>query len=73
MRVQDIPEIEKLSISEKILLVEDLWENIALNNSRILIPKSHVDELEKRNKKYQAAPDNLLTLDQLQSKIKTRK
>ena len=29
MRVKDIPEIKKLSMSEKILLVEELWDSIA--------------------------------------------
>lgn len=73
MKVQDIPEIAKLSVPEKILLVEDLWENIAINDSHIHVPQSHVDELEKRNKRYQSDPGNLLTLDQLQTKIEARK
>jgi putative addiction module component (TIGR02574 family) len=29
MRVEDLPEISKLSAPEKILLVEDLWESIS--------------------------------------------
>ncbi|MCZ7624114.1 hypothetical protein KsCSTR_30000 [Candidatus Kuenenia stuttgartiensis] len=29
MRVNDIPEITKLSTPEKILLVEDLWDSIS--------------------------------------------
>ncbi len=73
MKVDDIPEIADLSISEKILLVEDLWDNISVNDSDIIIPQSHIDELEKRNRRYQANPGNLLTLEQLQNSIKRRK
>jgi len=29
MRVNDIPEIARLKIPEKILLLEDLWDSIA--------------------------------------------
>ena len=31
MRIHDIPEIDNLSASEKILLVEDLWDKIAVD------------------------------------------
>jgi putative addiction module component (TIGR02574 family) len=73
MKLQDIPEIAEFSIPEKILLLEDLWENIAINDSRIPVPQSHVDELEKRNKRYQSDPGSLLTLDQLRINIDARK
>lgn len=33
MNVKDVPEIKKLSTAEKILLVEDLWDNIASDES----------------------------------------
>lgn len=73
MKVHDIPEIADLSISEKILLVEDLWDNISVNDSNIHIPQSHINELEKRNRRYQGNPGNLLTLEQLQNSIERRK
>ena len=73
MKIQDVPEIAKLSVPEKILLVEDLWENIAMSEADIHVPQSHVDELEKRNKRHQSDPGNLLTLDQLQAKIEARR
>jgi putative addiction module component (TIGR02574 family) len=38
MRVNDIPEISRLSTSEKILLVEDLWDSIASDESRVPVP-----------------------------------
>lgn len=73
MRVKDIPEIVNLSIPEKILFVEDLWDNITLNELTVVVPQSHVDELERRLKKYQAAPGNLLSIEELKSKVEKRK
>ena len=73
MRAIDIPEITKLSTPEKILLLEDLWETIALNESAIPIPKSHMEELDRRLKRYESSPGNLLSLEELQTRIERRK
>lgn len=73
MRISDIPEIAKLSAQEKILLVEDIWDSIALDESVVPIPRSHSDELERRLRMYESAPGNLLTLEELQARIEKRK
>jgi len=38
MRANDIREIAKLSTPEKILLVEDLWDSIASDESAVPVP-----------------------------------
>ena len=52
MRASDIPEITKLSTLEKILLVEDLWDSIASDESAVPVPQSHMEELDRRLKRY---------------------
>jgi putative addiction module component (TIGR02574 family) len=73
MRVRDIPEIAKLSAPEKILLVEDLWDSISSDESIVPIPQSHIDELDRRLKRYGSAGGRLLTIEELQAKIEDRK
>lgn len=73
MRISDIPEITKLSTPEKILLVEDLWDNIASDESVVPVPQSHMDELDKRLKRYELGPGNLLSFEELRKKIERRK
>ena len=73
MRASDIPEIIQLSIPEKILLVEDLWDSIASDESAVRVPQSHVEELHRRFKRYESAPGNLLSLEELQTRIERRK
>ncbi len=73
MRVSDIFEITKLSTPEKILLVEDLWDSIASDESSIPVPQSHAEELDRRLKRYESAPGNLLSLEELRSRIERRK
>ena len=73
MRVKEIPQIEKLSIPEKILLVEDLWDNISTEESAIPVPQSHMAELDRRLAKHKSSPGELLSLDELQKRIESRK
>jgi putative addiction module component (TIGR02574 family) len=73
MRVNDIPEIAGLSTSEKILLVEELWDSIAEDEANVPLFQSHKEELDKRLKKYDADPDNLLSLEDIKRSIEKRK
>ena len=73
MRVTNIPEIARLSSPEKILLVEDLWDSIASDESSVPIPRSHMKELDRRLKSYESGPGSLLSLEELQGRIEKRK
>ncbi len=73
MRVNDIPEITKLSMPEKILLVEDLWDSISSDESMVPVPQSHMDELDRRLKRHESAGGRLLSIEELQARIEKRK
>ncbi len=73
VHVKDIPEIDQLSMPEKILLVEDLWDSIVLDEFTVPVPKSHMEELDRRFKSYKSNPGNLLSLEELQVRIEQRK
>jgi putative addiction module component (TIGR02574 family) len=45
-------EISRLELSEKLLLVEDLWDSIADSNAEIPMPEWQKQELSKRYKEY---------------------
>ena len=46
-------EVERLSLSEKLLIVEDIWDSIAASNSEIPLHDWQKRELEKRYNEYQ--------------------
>lgn len=73
MHALDIPEINRLSIPEKILLVEELWDSIAAKATAVPVPASHMAELDKRLKRHAAHPGELLSLEELQLRIESRK
>jgi len=73
MRLSDIPEIERLTTPEKILLLEDLWNSIAANPSEVPVPESHMQELDRRLERHSIQPGPLLSLEELQRGIEARK
>lgn len=73
MHLNDIPQFDKLSTSEKLLLLEDIWESIQSDPSSLPVPESHIEELDKRSESYKAAPGNVQTLEELQSNIERMK
>jgi len=73
VQVSDYPEIIKLSMPEKILLVEDLWDSIASDESIVPVPESHTEELNRRLKRYESTPGRLLSLEELRTRIARRK
>jgi putative addiction module component (TIGR02574 family) len=73
MRVDDIPEIARLTIPERILLLEDLWDSIASEESSIPVPQSHREELDRRLMEYEKNPGRLLTLDDLRGRLEAQR
>ncbi|MGO9014963.1 MAG: addiction module protein [Dissulfurispiraceae bacterium] len=73
MRVMDIPQIKKLSVPEKILLAEDLWDSISSEESTIPVPESHMTELDRRLARHASSPGGLLSLDELRKRIEASK
>jgi len=43
-----IKEIDNLCLSEKLILVEDIWDSIARNNAELPLPEWQKSELDKR-------------------------
>jgi putative addiction module component (TIGR02574 family) len=48
--------IDRLSVAERILLVEEIWDSIAAESGALDIPQSHKDELDRRLAAYHADP-----------------
>ncbi len=60
-----IDEIKNLSISEKILIVEEIWDSIASSSEYPEITDSQKTELNKRIDSYHADPDQGRTWDEI--------
>lgn len=51
---QIIKEIDKMDLSQKLLLVEDIWDSIARSNSELPLPEWQKQELNRRYKEYKS-------------------
>lgn len=59
--------IKSLSLSEKILLVEELWDSIAENNEYPELTASQAAELNRRIDSFHADPQQGKTWDEIRN------
>jgi len=57
--------IELLSASEKILMVEELWDNVAKTSDDVSIPEWQKEELDRRRKRVRKGEGSLCTWSQI--------
>ena len=64
-----LTEIEKLSIPERIQLVEDIWDSIAARPDEVPITEAQRNELKRRVQKYRENPQEGVSWEQLKAKM----
>ena len=73
MRPEQIKdEVGKLGLSEKLLLVEDIWDSIAVSNSEIPMPMWQKQELERRYKEYKEGKLELHNWDDVHKDLREK-
>jgi putative addiction module component (TIGR02574 family) len=65
-------EINKLNLSEKLLLIEDVWDSIALNNAELPMTEWQKQELDRRYREYKAGNQNLHDWQSVHEKIRDK-
>lgn len=68
----NVAELKSLSVAERLQIVEDLWDSIALDNQEIPIPQSQVDELRRRREAYLKNPSGGISWNELKAGIQGR-
>ena len=73
MRSDEIrQEINNLNIAEKLLLIEDVWDSIALSNAELPMPEWQKRELDRRYKEYKAGEQNLHDWQSVNDEIRNK-
>lgn len=68
--VPDINSLDQLPLTERLLLVEDLWDSIARNHATDLpIPDWQKAELKRRMDKYLRNPNSVTTWPDIKRSI----
>lgn len=64
-----LEEFEKLSVAERLQIVEDLWDGIACSNADIPVPQWQKDELERRKQNYLKNPEAVQSWDAVKRNV----
>jgi len=73
MITKDFSTIRDMSIAERILLVEEIWDSIAANPETVPLTDSQKTELDKRLRSYYEAPDAGAPWEKVKDKILSHK
>lgn len=64
--------IDRLSVEERLALVEELWDSIAESAGELPLTPAQEAELERRIAEHDAKPDDVVTWEDVKSSIKAR-
>lgn len=60
-------QIKKLSVSERILLVEEIWDGIAADNEAFELTQEQKDELDRRSEWFRQNPGEGRTWEEIKA------
>jgi putative addiction module component (TIGR02574 family) len=69
MIAERIPELKRLSAEEKLILVAELWEELAAQPDSFPPRDDHVKLLKERLEYYRKNPDDLIAWEQVKARI----
>ncbi|MGA2051994.1 MAG: addiction module protein [Opitutales bacterium] len=70
MTIAEIPQLKSASPAEKIALIDELWASIP--PEKLPIPKSHLEELERRVAAIKKDPSRALTPAEARKRIRQK-
>ena len=68
----NVTSVFDLSPSEKLQLVEDLWDDIAATPNAVPVHPWQIEELERRKANLARNPASALTWDEVQRRVRSR-
>jgi putative addiction module component (TIGR02574 family) len=64
-----VQEIDTLTVAEKIQLVEDLWDSVAVSNAEIPFPAWQKQELDRRKQNFLSNPASGMTWQEVKRSV----
>ncbi len=65
------PDVENLSIAERIMLVEQIWDSIVAEQGSLKVTKAQQHELDRRLEAYQASPNRGANWEDVKARIQS--
>jgi putative addiction module component (TIGR02574 family) len=69
MILEQHPEIQRLSPSEKLVLVTELWDDLAAHPADVPVTPEQIAELDRRMENYRRDPTQVTTWEAIKQRI----
>jgi putative addiction module component (TIGR02574 family) len=69
MILETIPDVNRLSPAEKLLLVSELWDDLAEHPSEVPVTREQIAELDRRMEAYRRDPSQVTSWEAIQQRI----
>ena len=69
MIAEKIPELKTLSTEEKLVLVGELWDELAAHPHALPPREDHIKLLQERLEHYRQHPDDIIAWEEVKSRI----
>ncbi len=66
-------EIKKLSVAERILIVEEIWDSIAAEQESVQLTEAQKTELDRRSASCDASPNEGKSWEEIKRRLETSK
>ena len=68
----DLADIKAMSVPERILIVEEIWDSIAAEQDALEITPAQKDELDRRLAAYDADPHRGSSWDEVKARLQSK-
>ena len=69
MIIETIPGVDRLTAAEKLLLVSELWDDLAAHPAEVPISREQIAELDRRMEAYRRDPSQVTSWEAIQRRI----
>ena len=69
MILDRFPEVQRLSPSEKLIFVSELWNDLEANPSEVPVSREVLTELDRRMEHFRQHPDEFTTWEAVKERI----
>lgn len=69
MILETIPDVNRLTPAQKLLLVSELWDDLAAHPTEVPVSREQIAELDRRMADYRRDPSQVTTWEAIQQRI----
>jgi len=72
MILEKFPEVQRLSASEKLIFVSELWNDLEEHPSEVPVSREIIAELDRRMQHFQQHPNEFTTWEAVKARVLNR-